>query len=749
MMNSSILAAWLRKLKPKDLWWGLEIAYPVVFVLLLFGFLTYLIYSGQRQMQLASKAEASLLVRSLVWASNLSNDSSNDLSNDSSTDPFKSLKYTGVGVVTIDPVDLAPGESSDARSTAIAPSQLSHAQWFGDSDESSQPEASITYYSRIIKKVSWAGAGTIVVSWDTKIHGLDPSDYVFLRKILDEISQVGTQVLFAAPANDVEALKFLLGPDIVIAADFQCNEPGQVNSFCPFDTRLSGWVIQNFIASLLSSNPENSIEPYLNVFMPSSATTFALRLRSEDDLFHISANTLLTEDAADQIPLLSKSNNHRSLALAPGGMVFIGIDARGVGTANLIDEEEEGRLVLVPGPRHDQSFGSTPTSLLAGKIGHTVPMHIFWALIADQVETKNFISMPGPTLAVLMVVAFAFLIIIILRFFGITTALGMFICYCLGAPLLNSLLIAFQNFYLPVFNGVYFGFATFALVGFGKLSLTAWQRWRLQADREMTAKTANLKGNFISLMSHNLNTPIAKMQGMLQILSSAPGPGDWKTDIKAAEACVTELEFAIKSLLISAAIEDGESRQQKIKLTSLADNFENQYGPSFKKLGLTVRGRKPAAFEDDYLNLPLAIDTRAILGAVAAAIALFSTTDQAQSLGSSLVLSKEADLDSGLRRQTGELNYQFALLEEHEARAGNHLYSLVFAIESSQAILSTPIVQMLLNPRMESVRRLHNTNLLGDILAGLVSLVVNFHNGQVRIRPLPQGCKLTLSFQVS
>src|SRR5690606_4247233 len=161
----------------------------------------------------------------------------------------------------------------------------------------------------------------------------------------------------------------------------------------------------------------------------------------------------------------------------------------------------------------------------------------------------------------------------------------------------------------------------------GHLSFSAFKRWRLEEQTRFHSLTADLKGNFISLLSHNLNTPVAKMQGMLAILARKPGPGQWKEDITCAEKHVAQLEIGIRSVLIGSALDENSLHPESRSLKALAQEFEQAQG-SLSRLGGRAEITDLTADDEDLLFLPLAFDTKVFVATLAAACALFADHEE-------------------------------------------------------------------------------------------------------------------------
>ena len=338
------------------------------------------------------------------------------------------------------------------------------------------------------------------------------------------------------------------------------------------------------------------------------------------------------------------------------------------------------------------------------------PLHVFWAMIAQMYVDKAMVSIPPGWAIVAITVAFCALIVSVMGLFGGPATLGMILVYIASGPYVNALAIRSLQVYLPLFDSYYFGLSTFIVAGLGRLSTTAFHRWRLDARRRFHAHMADLKGNFVSLLSHNLNTPVAKMQGMLALLAAKPGT-PWHSATSEVEALVTQLEYSIRSVLVASALEEGVLNETPRALAGLAEEFSTSYGSSLKRLGLKVAMAPVTADDDDEaLLLPLLFDIRAVTTAIGALAALFYAPGRLATLAVELKLATP----DGNPRLDVLLSSRDAWIDEHAA-----------------------VVLTAAAPRQ--VRTLGQNSFFAEILAGLANLTVRIYQGTVSLRPDPSG----------
>lgn len=84
------------------------------------------------------------------------------------------------------------------------------------------------------------------------------------------------------------------------------------------------------------------------------------------------------------------------------------------------------------------------------------------------------------------------------------------------------------------------------------------QHWILQQEQKYHRELEQLKNNFVSLISHDLKTPIAKIQGVLNRQLSMPHQDDLKSDLQSLKSFSDELHRYIQSILQLLRVESRE-----------------------------------------------------------------------------------------------------------------------------------------------------------------------------------------------
>lgn len=248
-------------------------------------------------------------------------------------------------------------------------------------------------------------------------------------------------------------------------------------------------------------------------------------------------------------------------------------------------------------------FAQTDTS--------SIPLHMFWAQITEMFIDNAFIAIAPLWASVSLALVFAMAIVFILLRFNSQTAL-IFLVMGLGlSPLFNAILMRYAHWYIPLFDSFYVSLSVFFIFAFIRLSYESFQNWRLIFREESQADLSDTKGNFLSLLSHNLNTPIAKMQGLIDILiqSDQDKSNAIAIDLGEAQRLLALVQLNVRFVLMANMLEERQRNEEICRIPMLIKELENSALPSLRRLGINLT--LDTDLEDENLHLPFSIDKRA------------------------------------------------------------------------------------------------------------------------------------------
>jgi len=157
-----------------------------------------------------------------------------------------------------------------------------------------------------------------------------------------------------------------------------------------------------------------------------------------------------------------------------------------------------------------------------------------------------------PRIVTLLIASLAVLAsILIILLFPLTVAWLFLLLLSVLTLLLALFCLAELKVWAGVANPIFCIFGTHLLMLGYKLSKQEEQQWKLQQESEYLKELDQFKNNFISLFSHDLKTPIAKIKAITDrlITDNANLPPDVKDSLKAIERTNSELARSISDIL--------------------------------------------------------------------------------------------------------------------------------------------------------------------------------------------------------
>jgi signal transduction histidine kinase len=279
------------------------------------------------------------------------------------------------------------------------------------------------------------------------------------------------------------------------------------------------------------------------------------------------------------------------------------------------NEAEFFDQLLIRGARTVYNIGNPDA------FGFTTPLHVFWAQIAAMQKADRFVAVAGKTLTFVLLASLVAGIFLTIYFFGGELNLAMFTIYSLVIIVADILAVSFFDFYIPPFNIIYAGFLGFVTLGFFSISQSAYVKWRFMLYYQ---EGAHLKANFISLMSHNLNTSIAKMYGLLPLIQGKTLSDDATSDLGLISNWLGNLEQCIKSVLAASKLEEKILSPQPTTLRLFREEFLKESRGVLRKLGIECQIDLE---ETEETFLPVGIDHSALrIGLVSFVILVAKST---------------------------------------------------------------------------------------------------------------------------
>lgn len=448
--------------------------------------------------------------------------------------------------------------------------------------------ADISAYAEVLEKIALSKPKLIFLSWFPEAH-LTSEQY--LKPIIDVIARIGdnTKVFIAYPVAEIGLLPDKLREAVSILEGDDCHY--EVTSYCSYDKNWSGkWIIQT-IADLFWDEDEAKLPRY----------------HISTNLPHTWPNYLVNVPRPDSLREYSFSDVRDGQVNFSGDAVFIG-DRLIQRPEFAVSAQVLQRLFTI----HDDA---TRDISEAG-----TPYHVFWAQLAQMFHDRQTVAVLPAWLTQCMIVIYCLTMFYLLWRYPAYWALCFLLVVSLALPFLNRLFLRHFGFYAPCFDIIYAGFLAFLYPAFGLLSVELYRRWQLAALERTLQNTEALKRNFISLISHNLNTPVARMQGLVDMLCVMPEADKLSSLLQPLREEIARLQLCVRGVLISSSLSDRTFHESNYSAQSLQDEMEALIKPLLDRLGIRIHLQLPR--DEEERLIPFFVDARAYCFAVASLLAL-------------------------------------------------------------------------------------------------------------------------------
>lgn len=189
--------------------------------------------------------------------------------------------------------------------------------------------------------------------------------------------------------------------------------------------------------------------------------------------------------------------------------------------------------------------------------------HETYATLLDNILAKRWIYRANNS--VYMAGLFALMILSVLIITGFPQSVA-FILLTMTAVILAAIsawVFDAANVWIPAASPTIQILATWTIFLGYQANKIERQNWNLQREQKYLAELEQLKNNFVSLISHDLKTPIAKIQAIVDRLLLQDAGGPYATDLKSLRLSSEELNRYIQSILKVLRIESRDFQLNK------------------------------------------------------------------------------------------------------------------------------------------------------------------------------------------
>lgn len=446
-------------------------------------------------------------------------------------------------------------------------------------------DAHIQEYAQIIEYSARFKPRWIVASWLTHAHPMTPEYLQPITSTIDRLKLNDRTTLainlFASGSVDAD---FARRYNVVEARD--CFH--DVNLHCSYSPDWS-WMPQQIFARFLEI-PER----FMSTNLPHHLPNIMLNLPTSKSLLRYRFMDARAP-VAGEIP--------------EDSIVFIGNDS----TQDVMFRDNKEVL-----QRTYVAQSNRTRSLQADGIA----WHVFWAslsaMLLDQkmVRVAPFwINLVICTLAAIFIFALAF------RKLGHSMFIGL-VALVVVTLLFNFFSVKSLGFYLPVTPIFLTYFTSLTAALFLSVAISNYKKWHLLAIARRAEEAGDLKQNFLQLISHNLNTPIAQLKGLLDLIVS--GRPD-NASLNQALLLADYVRITSRAALGTSAMATLAVGAERRHLKDVLDSFLDDEGAFLRRIGtkLSIHSRFDESDGSAWVH-PIAFDTELFSNALLYTIVLIT-----------------------------------------------------------------------------------------------------------------------------
>lgn len=587
--------------------WWFDVVYPLLLSFLLFWSLSYLLYSGQKHRRVSSQIEARFLYWSLNYASPRLLEKAPD--------------FLTISLVEEDFKQLNQFSIHDHRDT------------------------SLIYYSFLLNKLLDLGVQRIFLHWQADAFPHE-AHYNPFYPIIEKAKRLGKELYYVVHPSFINSLPLKFRSQANVLEADPCDTSLQV--YCVFNQQWKKWIMQKL--ATLYWNPKSSpmFLESISKNLPSQTLAYILHYNDYNDFIDYSFRDILEMDETE-------IKAHRNMF--EGRNVFVG-NSLIQGKKGMMKAADINRVKTVLDPFYSsaRNFGT--------------PLHKYWAQHAQMFHDDALVHVAPFSLTTSLAVLLALLIVLILHYCGAVYSLVCFLLFaCLG-PAYNILLIRYFHSYIPIFDALYAGFLSFLLTTFAKLSIESFHHWRLRIKQRSNLELLSAKTHFISLLSHNLNTPVAKMQGILSVVEQYGAENaSFRKSMNEAQSLISNIQLSIQSVLTTTALEEKELGAEAIVLKPFLKTYRESMSKTLQRLHIPV----DFCIEDnEFTEIPVRFDRKALTMGLTSFLILFQPTSQVSleiendENKMKLIIKTESDFDTfqEFLKRFENMEFRESLLEE-------------------------------------------------------------------------------------
>lgn len=289
----------------------------------------------------------------------------------------------------------------------------------------------------------------------------------------------------------------------------------------------------------------------------------------------VSPDSIIPNIAERMLPVLTKhTTSSLPIINYKGHHLFQEVSLSDVLSNDLPKDFFKNKIVIIGAEKSINSQVQTPIGVLS--------RHEFWATVTENIVSHSFIKkLSSGVYAGFLLILTCFAILIITSY---PQAIALFFLVWLATLSAAFSAWIFDGFYIwiPIVSPMsLFIFVWVLFIGHQALKIEQAHA-RLQQQQNYLAELEQLKNNFVSLISHDLKTPIAKIQAVLdRVLAQGPLTPELQSDLSSLKDYSEELNRYIQSILKVLRVESRDFKilKETADINGIIENVVERLSP--------------------------------------------------------------------------------------------------------------------------------------------------------------------------
>jgi signal transduction histidine kinase len=291
------------------------------------------------------------------------------------------------------------------------------------------------------------------------------------------------------------------------------------------------------------------------------------RVMTSSDVLSSFAEKLLSREKPVKIDNLSIINYK-------GQRLFPEVSLSDVLGPSLPSNYFKNKIVIIGVEKSSNSQIQTPVGLLS--------RHEFWAQVTENLLSKSFIKKFSSVLYALFLLGLSIVAILTITHYPQAIALFLLVWVATFTSAFSAWIFDSFYYWIPIVSPLSLLIFVWVLfIGYQALKIEQAHS-RLQQQQNYLAELEQLKNNFVSLISHDLKTPIAKIQGVLdRMLTQTGTPPEMQSDLVSLKEYSEELNRYIQSILKVLRVESRDFKiiKETADINGVIENVIERLGP--------------------------------------------------------------------------------------------------------------------------------------------------------------------------